>query len=298
MLKFTEFTEENIESVATELFDSDEYAKEVLTSFDFFDEDVSFAAAYSDACILIRIFDFGRYLFLYPIEMNDTADPKSALMKIAEYAMREEIGLSFADVPRECVDTFFDLGFSHLEIDRVDEDSYRIRIKTECELSSGELYICEEKIALAEIKEADMSAYAALVLDDDLNKFWGYNYKDDNPNSTETSIFEDIKRGRDFGSAITLGVFNDNKLVGSVELFAFSGFGTCEFAVRIAKEYQGQGYGSLATEAVIKLAKTLGIKKLSCDVLNENEKSIALMQKYFTEKKSKTPDRRHFERII
>ncbi len=298
MLKFTEFTEQNTDKVARELFDSDEYALEVLNSFDFSDEDVSYAIAYADGCILIRIFDYGRYMFLYPIEFAENCDVSAAVLKIAEYAMREEIGISFADVPRECVEGFLKLGFLHLEVDAEDEDSYRVRIKTECELAGDGIEFCHGKICLSEIKTADMPDYIAMMTDEDLNKFWGYNYKEDNEKPTVLSAFEEIKRERTLGQAITLGVYSDGILVGSAELFAFSGRGECEFAVRIARAYQGRGYGSAATEALIKLVSKIGIRKLSCDVLNENEKSVSLMQKYFTEVKSKHPDRRRFQKTI
>ncbi len=298
MLNFTEFTEENTEKVGRELFDSDDYALEVLNSFDFSDEDISYAAACFSGCILIRIFDYGRYIFLYPIEFSNNYDVNAAVLEITEYAMREEIGISFADVPREALPLFFELGFLHLEIDAEDEDSYRVRIKTECELLSGDVEITHKGIRLSEIPNAYAEDYVNIVTDEDLNEYWGYNYKEDNQNPTKNSVFVDIKQGRALGTSITLGVFCKDKLIGSAELFAFSGRGECEFAVRIARAYQGRGYGSSATEALIKLASKIGIHTLSCDVLNENEKSISLMQKYFTEEKSKSPDRRHFQKTI
>ncbi len=295
MLKFTEFNEENIEGVARMLFGSDDYALEVLNSFDFSDEDVYYAAAYSHGCILIRIFDFGRYMFLYPIDMTEDSDSHAAVAEIAEYAMREEIGLCFADVPNECVSYFLELGFLHLEIDAEGEESCRVRIKTECELAPANLMIEHENVSLTEFFSSDTQKYAELCRDEAVNEFWGYDYKLDVPDANDNYFFENIKEGRIYGTSMSLAIRAGGKFVGEVQLFAFDGRGACEFAVRIARECQGRGYGKLAIEALIKLAEKIGIRKLSCDVLNENIKSQALMKKYLLHTESKDPERQHFE---
>ena len=82
MLKFTELEEENIEKIVERLFDSDSYAAEILYSFDFSDPDVSYAVTPSHGCMLVRIFDYGRYLFLYPIELSADASPSRAVLEI------------------------------------------------------------------------------------------------------------------------------------------------------------------------------------------------------------------------
>ncbi len=295
MLKFTEFSEENIEKIAAELFGSDDYALEILNSFDFSDEDVYYAAAYQDGCMLIRIYDFGRYMFLYPIEINEDSDAESAVLAISEYARREEIGLIFTDVPSECVSSFISLGFLHLNIDAQSEESYRVMIKTECEIAPENIELEHKNITLNEIAEADSEEYAALCRDEAFNKYWGYDYREDNSQASDEYFSDTAKEDRILGTSMSLAVREAGKFVGEVQLFAFDGRGECEVAVRIARKYHSRGLGSAALEAAIKLADVLGLRKLSCDVLKENANSIAMVEKYFTEVECEYSDRKHFE---
>lgn len=295
MIKFSDVDEKNKEKLTGELFFNGEYALEILNGLDFSDDGVYYAAAYICGCMVIRIFDFGRYMFLYPFEMTEDADIASAILEISEYARREEIGLTFVDAPCSAVSFILSLGFLHIDIDCEGDDSYRIRIKSELELAPKSISVGHSSITLEELCESDIEAYAALCRDEELNRFWGYDYRDDEPNATDEFFFDLAKEGRALGTSLSLAVRADGVFIGEVQLYAFDFRGECEFAIRIAREHHSSGFGSLATEACIKLARMLNLKKLSCDVKNENVSSLALMRKYFTESEGRYPDCRHFE---
>ncbi len=298
MIKFSEINEKNKEKLARRLFLGYEYGLEILNGLDLSDEDVSYAAAYVDGCAVIRIFDLGRYMFLYPFELGEDADIGAAIAEVAEYARREEIGLVFADVPTEAVSFILSLGFLHIDADSEGDDSYRVRIKSELELAPENIRVENAAVTLDELKEADTEAYAALCRDAELNRFWGYDYRDDDPNAADDFFLQFAEDGRARGTSLSLAIRTDGALIGEVQLFAFDMRGECEFAIRIAGEYQSRGFGSLAVQACIKLAEMLDLKKLSCDVINENLPSLALMRKYFAESEGRYPDRTHFEFVL
>ena len=64
--------------------------------------------------------------------------------------------------------------------------------------------------------------------------------------------------------------------------------------MKIAREHQGRGYGSVATKAAIEVAKRTGLVRLFCDVMTENVRSLNLMKKFFEQTESKHPDRKRF----
>ncbi len=298
MLKFTELNSENVGKIAAELFGCDDYAVEILEGFDFSDEDVSFAVAGFHGCMLVRVFDYGRYMFLCPIELSAKADVSRAILEISEYARREEIELCFADVPREAVPLFLELGFLHLDVDAEDEESYRVKIKTECELAPQNLSFFNNDILLDEFTEDDISDYADICRDEELNKFWGYDYRDDAPDASDEYFYTVQKEGRMAGTSMSLAVRFDGKFVGEVQFFAFNGRGECEVAVRIARQHQSKGLGSRAMEAAISLAARLGIKILFCDVMRENVYSVKMMRKFFEEIDSGSCDRIRLKRVL
>lgn len=171
MISFKIITEENKDSILSRLSVSfsekeEEALLDLISSFDLSDEDTEIALSYFSGCALVRIFDMGRYLFLFPIEISDVSDIASALLAIGEYAMREEIPLTICDVSAEELPLFS--GFRHMDIDADDAEctSYRVRIKTECELIDKIPHIVGERVELRELLPEDIPLYAELCKDE------------------------------------------------------------------------------------------------------------------------------------
>ena len=119
-------------------FDGEELSEIVSSFLDLAsDEDIEVGLTVSHKCILARIFDMGRYMFVYPIEMCEESDALSAVEDLREYAVREEIPLVITDIPEECLGDIA-VRFSHTVIDReAGGESFRLEARSECALLDG-----------------------------------------------------------------------------------------------------------------------------------------------------------------
>ena len=108
-----------------------------------------------------------------------------------------------------------------------------------------------ERLTLSAFTDKDREAYNALCLDDERNKWWGYDYRTDWKGEDLDSYFLDVVR-EDFAKkrAINFAIRLDGKCIGEVLLYRFDGKGGAEEGCRIAPEYGGQGYGAEAFRAV------------------------------------------------
>lgn len=108
-----------------------------------------------------------------------------------------------------------------------------------------------ERLTLSGLTEEDIPAYNALVLDGERNRWWGY---DDvaglNGPVTERSFYEVAQRDFHNCAAVNFAIRLDGKLIGEAVLYRFNYRGDAELGCRIAKEYEGWGFGTEAFAAV------------------------------------------------
>ena len=108
-----------------------------------------------------------------------------------------------------------------------------------------------ERLTLSALTEADISAYNALVLDGERNRWWGY---DDvgglGGPVEERSFFEVAQRDFENRQAVNFAVRLDGKLIGEAVLYRFDCRGGAELGCRIDRAYAGNGYGTEAFAAV------------------------------------------------
>lgn len=108
-----------------------------------------------------------------------------------------------------------------------------------------------ERLTLSQLTEADIPAYNALVLDQDRNRWWGY---DDVAGLKgpieEQSFFEVAKRDFENCAAVNFAIRLDGKLIGEAVLYRFDYRGGAELGCRIAKEFEGWGFGTEGFKAV------------------------------------------------
>ena len=76
-------------------------------------EDIEYAVTVYESCLIVRIFDMGRYLFVYPCELSENSDVRAAIDAVREYAVREEIPLVFVDTPGYALSEF--AGYRHMD---------------------------------------------------------------------------------------------------------------------------------------------------------------------------------------
>ena len=292
MISFKALTEENIEETVKALSPTEGLRGELFElaySLDASIEDVEFALSFAHGCALVRIFDMGRYSFLYPFAMTDDADPSLALSDIAEYAMREEIRLVVDDVPKECISDF--LSFRHFDVDARDSEgeSFRITVKTECELMDGLPEVTLGRVELTAITENDIREYSRLCRDNDVNKLWGYDYAEDVSDPEDSYFYETAMKELSAGISASMAIRHDGIFVGEAVLYAFDGRGGAEFATRLLPEWQGLGLGTESVRAICAAAAEIGLIRLSTKVMKENIASIGMLKK-ITDKQSDCGD--------
>jgi RimJ/RimL family protein N-acetyltransferase len=256
-----------------------ESIRDIVDSFDTGIGDVEFSVCCSRGCLLVRIFDMGRYLFLFPYEVCEGAELAIALSDIAEYAMREEIPLTFSDVPSEYLSLLS--GFRHMNIDAegADGDTYRVQIKTECQLIDEIPEIVGSRVTLNAVLPEDVAAYARLCKDENVNKYWGYDYKNDIPDPDDGYFFQNAMHEFAAGIALCAAIRYKGVFAGEATLYAFDGRGGAEFAIRLLPQYWGRGLGGEAVECVMELAKKIGITVLRSKILKENKPSVAMLRR-------------------
>lgn len=108
-----------------------------------------------------------------------------------------------------------------------------------------------ERLTLTALREEDIPAYNALVLDTERNRWWGY---DDVGGLTEPQTersFYDVAQ-RDFAarSAVNFAVRLDGQFIGEAVLYRFDYRGGAELGCRVAPAFAGHGYGTEAFAAV------------------------------------------------
>ena len=109
-----------------------------------------------------------------------------------------------------------------------------------------------ERLTLTALREEDIPAYNALVLDTERNRWWGY---DDVGGLTEPQTersFYDVAQ-RDFAarSAVNFAVRLDGQFIGEAVLYRFDYRGGAELGCRVAPAFAGHGYGTEAFAAVV-----------------------------------------------
>lgn len=116
----------------------------------------------------------------------------------------------------------------------------------------------DENLSLSKINEDDKIDYKKLNLDDDNNKFWGYDYKTDlNGRTPDEDYFYNMVE-QDFINKTTLvfGIKLNDKLIGEVVFDHLTNDNGFELGYRLFKEYQHKGYAFKAVQSALNFAKT------------------------------------------
>ena len=238
------------------------------------EDDTEYAVAVMYGCLLVRIFDMGRYLFLFPYPLSDDANVKLALEAMGEYARREEIPFCVTEVPYDMLYCF--CGFRHMDLDALDETGtiYRVKVKTECQILD-KIPPCDGgRVVLSAITAEDSEEYAAVCRNDEINKFWGYDFREDAPDADDGYFAECAMRDFECGRSITYAVRYDGVLVGEAVIYAFDGKGNAEIAIRILPSYQKQGIGTKTLELLKQVCCKIGLCKLYAKVMEKNSASV------------------------
>ncbi len=157
----------------------------------------------------------------------------------------------------------------------------KFTVCVETELSSLQRipHLHSQRLTLGPLTEADRAAYQALCLDDQRNRWWGYDYRKDLHGPMTDNYFlavarEDFHRRRAVNFAIRL----DGRFIGEVVLYEPDFRGGAELGCRILSEASGSGYGAEAFSTVADWALyELGLYRLKAKCYKENEASRRML---------------------
>ncbi|MFA6755720.1 MAG: GNAT family N-acetyltransferase [Bacilli bacterium] len=142
--------------------------------------------------------------------------------------------------------------------------------------------VIDNDIYLDDIKEKDKKEYYKLTVDDELNKYWGYDYRKDisEENVNEDNVFEMLINDKHNKDDFSFGVFKNNELVGEIVFHEIEMVNASEIGFRIIKEYQNKGIMSKAVKAAISFAfDYLHFDYLKVKCFKENIPSYKLIEK-------------------
>lgn len=129
-----------------------------------------------------------------------------------------------------------------------------------------------ERLTITDILESDKEDYYQLYINDDNNKYWGYDYREDCLDTPTPDYFYNFQQSlKDKKEEYSLAVRLNGKMIGEIVLWNFGYDGSVETGFRFFKEYQGKGYAFESVFAVINYEKqVLGVKKVKtrCNKLN------------------------------
>lgn len=138
-----------------------------------------------------------------------------------------------------------------------------------------------EKVVLSEITESDKPEYLALCTDEENNKYWGYDYKEDESITSaidENTFYDIVKFDRAVGDSINFAVreSENGKLVGETIIYNSTLDNHIEAGCRISAAHSGKGIGSEAFALTVKFAESIGCR-VTAKCYKANEKSRKML---------------------
>ena len=133
-------------------------------------------------------------------------------------------------------------------------DKISVRVRSELYYIEKIPTIRTARLVMDAIRETDIPAYNRLCLDDERNRYWGYDYREDCETPDEQYFYLDQKK--DFGSsqAMNFAIRLHETMIGELILYHFDFRGGVEIGVRILPEYEKNGYATEAYAAACEYA--------------------------------------------
>ena len=155
-------------------------------------------------------------------------------------------------------------------------DKYNIAVKRTFDSLSEMPVIHTDRLVLKEVAEEDAAAFAAMDKDDELNRYWGANWRDYAPKNPRDKWFlKDIRSDFKKKRELPLGIYFENSLVGEVVLHRFGYQSEAEIGMRVMRPWQGRGF---AREALLGLMEygfcKLGLERIEACAYKENAPSV------------------------
>lgn len=138
------------------------------------------------------------------------------------------------------------------------------------------------RLTITDITPDDKQTYFRLYTDEELNEWWGYDYRKDLGENTPTpeyfySFMQELKaKKEEYSFAVRL----NNEMIGELVLYNFTPDYSAEIGFRLFKDYHGKGYAYESANALKEYAmNSLGVKCLKSRCFKVNAPSKRLIEK-------------------
>ena len=137
-----------------------------------------------------------------------------------------------------------------------------------------------ERLTIEDITDNDKQAYFNLYTDDELNKWWGYDYREDlGDNDITPDYFISFMTGlKEKKEEYSFAVKLDGKMIGELVAHNFGYYADVEIGFRFFKEFQGKGYAKESCLGLIEYLKGIGAKTIKSRCYKENIPSRRLIE--------------------
>ena len=155
----------------------------------------------------------------------------------------------------------------------------RLRARNELDALAAVPVLKSERLVLDGLRAEDRADYNRLCLDDERNRWWGYDYRADLEGELTEDYFLETAR-RDFQSrlAVNFALRLDGRFIGEAVLYRFDCRGSAELGCRILPEFAGNGYGAEAFRRAAEWSLyQLGLYRLRAKCFHENEASRRML---------------------
>lgn len=139
-----------------------------------------------------------------------------------------------------------------------------------------------QRLTITDVKKDDKDIYRKLYLDDDLNKWWGYDYREDLGENEPTVdyFFEFMNSLKKVKEEYSLAVRVGEQMIGELVLHNFDFYGGVEMGFRFFSDCQGKGYAIESASALKDYVKTvLGAKRIKSRCFKENVRSRKVIER-------------------
>ena len=138
--------------------------------------------------------------------------------------------------------------------------------------------LSSERLTYDAIKESDVDDYNILCLDDERNRYWGYDYRSDCPNPSRLYFYQDQKKDFSLRVSVNFAIRLQGRLIGEILLYHFDGKGRCEVGIRLLRGYDGNGYAREALQTILHFGLyTLGLDAITAKCYHSNTPSYNLL---------------------
>lgn len=176
---------------------------------------------------------------------------------------------------------------SKLQYQPIDiKHKYFLTVSTLFDKIPSPVKISGERVILDDITGDDKKALMRLYTDDENNKYWGYNYKEDAPKDISSDYFIDfVRKMKETKEEYSVAIRVTSAFAGEGVFHNFDFRGNVELGIRLLPEFQGQGFAVDTVKAMKNFAKnTLNAKTIKMKCMLENHKSAEMIKKSgFTE---------------